>query len=105
MTDKKVDIVVIGAGLTGLTLAFYLEKAGKKVILLEKNERVGGVIHTEEEDGFVYEKGPNTGVISSEAIVQLFDDLKEKCELVTPKPQAKERWILKNGKWEPISSG
>ncbi|MGQ1786632.1 MULTISPECIES: protoporphyrinogen oxidase [unclassified Saccharicrinis] len=105
MADNKVDIVIVGAGLTGLTLAFYLEKAGKKVMLLEKNDRVGGVISTAEEEGFVYEKGPNTGVIGTEGIVQLFDDLKGSCELVTPNPEADERWILKSGKWEPLPSG
>lgn len=105
MTVKKVDVVVIGAGLTGLTLAFYLEKAGKKVALIEKSDRVGGAIQTVHEKDFIYEMGPNTGVISTEGIVQLFDDLKGHCELITPDPVAKERWILKNGQWVALPSG
>ena len=105
MVGKKVDIVIIGAGLTGLTLAYYLEKSGKKVMVLEKADRVGGVINTAKENGFVFEKGPNTGVIGSEGIVQLFDDLKNDCEYVTPNKEAEERWILKNGRWEALPSG
>lgn len=105
MIEKQVDIVIVGAGLTGLTLAFYLKKAGKSVLLLEKNDRVGGVINTVEENEFIYEKGPNTGVIGSEGIVKLFDDLNGSCEHITPNAEAKERWILKSGKWEPIPSG
>ena len=105
MPVKKVDVVIVGAGLTGLTLAFYLKKAGKKVALIEKSDRVGGAIQTVHEKDFVYEMGPNTGVIGSEGIVQLFDDLKGHCELITPNPAAKERWILKNGQWVALPSG
>lgn len=36
--NKQVDICIIGAGLTGITLAYYLVKAGKSVTILEKNE-------------------------------------------------------------------
>ena len=36
--DRTEEIVIIGGGLTGLTTAYYLTKAGKKVVLLEKNK-------------------------------------------------------------------
>ena len=36
--NEKSEIVIIGGGLTGLTTAYYLAKAGRKVTLLEKNE-------------------------------------------------------------------
>jgi prolycopene isomerase len=39
---KKFDIIVIGAGLAGLSCAAYLLKAGCRVLLLEKNLRAGG---------------------------------------------------------------
>jgi oxygen-dependent protoporphyrinogen oxidase len=42
----KTDIIIVGAGLTGLTLAYYLKKEGKKIILVEKEKRAGGVINT-----------------------------------------------------------
>ncbi len=38
---EKYDIVVIGGGLAGLTCAAVLSKAGAKVVLLEKNQRLG----------------------------------------------------------------
>lgn len=101
----NVDIVVIGAGLTGLTLAYYLRKAGKKVVVVEKENRCGGAIRTFREEGFLFESGPNTGVLSSPELVMLFDDLKEKCEPELANPQAKQRWILKNGKWQALPSG
>ena len=45
MTDDT-DILIIGAGATGLMAARDLAKAGKKVTLLEARNRCGGRIHT-----------------------------------------------------------
>jgi monoamine oxidase len=39
---KQVDIVVVGAGLAGLTTAWLLSQAGLTVRVLEARERVGG---------------------------------------------------------------
>ena len=40
------DIVIIGAGLTGLTLAYLLRNSGKKVFIVEARNRLGGRILT-----------------------------------------------------------
>jgi oxygen-dependent protoporphyrinogen oxidase len=45
---QKTDVVVIGAGIAGLSAAYYLQKAGHKVIVLEASERVGGRMKTEQ---------------------------------------------------------
>lgn len=102
---KDVDVVIIGAGLTGLTTAFYLQKHGKRVLVLEKLPYTGGVMQTGVSDGFTYEKGPNTGVIGNTEVVQLFDDLGDACELEIANPEAKKRLIWKNGKWHALPSG
>lgn len=101
----KKDVTIIGAGLTGLTLAWYLQRAGKNVLLVEKEERPGGVINTNAEDGFVYETGPNTGILANPEIVELFEDLAGLCELETANPMAKNRWIWKSGQWHPLPAG
>ena len=103
--NNKIDVVVIGSGLTGLTLAYYLNKYGKKVLLLERNPIVGGVIHTHHKEGFTFEGGPTTGALGSEEMVELFDELKGDCEFEGTSDIAKERWILKNNKWKPIPAG
>lgn len=105
MKTIEKEIVVIGGGLTGLTLSFYLKKAGKSVMLIEQNDRTGGVINSVTENGFTYETGPSTGVISSIEIAELFEDLQGKCTLETANSQAKKRYIWKNHKWEALPSG
>lgn len=102
---SDVDVVIIGAGLTGLTTAYYLEKSGKKVLLLEKSGRYGGVINTKEENGFLYETGPNTGVIGNPEVMELFEDLGESCTLEIAKSSAKRRLIWKFGSWYALPSG
>ena len=42
----KADVIIIGAGLSGLRAAAVLEKAGLKVIIVEGERRVGGRLHT-----------------------------------------------------------
>lgn len=103
--DQKTDVVIIGAGLTGLSLGFWLKKAGIDFTIIEKENRTGGVINTVRENGFVFETGPNTGVLSTPELVRLFDDLGDSCKLAIADKSAAKRYILKNGKWTALPSG
>ena len=63
--------------------------------ILERQPRIGGVIHSHCEDGFIYESGPTTGVIGSIELAELlgaFPDIVQMAE-----PSAKRRLILKDG--------
>ncbi len=102
---QKADVVIIGAGLTGLTLAFYLKKAGKKVLILEKENRTGGVMRTIHKDGFTFETGPNSGSMGSAEMAELFEDLGDAVELEVANEQSKQRWVMKNGQWHSLPSG
>lgn len=48
MSDKSYDAVVVGAGHNGLVAAFYLARAGRRVLVVERREIVGGACVTEE---------------------------------------------------------
>ncbi|MGM0530383.1 MAG: protoporphyrinogen oxidase [Bacteroidota bacterium] len=99
------DIVILGAGLTGLTLAHKLKNSGKSVLVLEKGERPGGVISTRREDGFLYEEGPNTGVVKYGEVAELFEELEDYCKPHIPDDSVKKRYIWKHDRWEKLPSG
>ena len=46
------DVIVIGAGITGLTAAYELARRGRRVAVLEAAPRAGGLIQTTRVDGF-----------------------------------------------------
>ncbi len=98
------DIVIIGAGLTGLSTAFDLKKMGRDVLVLEKQGRIGGQIQTHTEDGFTFESGPNTGVVSFPEVAELFQDLEGRCQLETARESSKRRLIWKGSKFHALPS-
>ena len=105
MNTSQHDIVIIGAGLTGLSLGHFLKKQGKDFLILEKADKVGGVIQTFAEDGFIFESGPNTGTLGSDEIYELTEDLKDTCPLDIANEKAKKRFIWKGDKFHPLPSG
>jgi monoamine oxidase len=51
--DAKYDVIVVGAGIAGLGAGGILARAGRKVLVLEKNSQVGGRAATFTKDGWV----------------------------------------------------
>jgi len=67
MTSKRKEIVIVGAGMAGLTAAAYLARENHNVLLLDKNDRSGGLLNTFDYDGFFFDAGPrafvNSGIV------------------------------------------
>lgn len=57
METTSRDVVVVGAGVAGLTTARLLNDAGRRVVVLEARDRVGGRVHTERIGGRVTDLG------------------------------------------------
>ena len=53
----KSDVIIIGAGISGLTAAAHLTRQGKSVLILEATDSVGGRIKTENYNGFLLDHG------------------------------------------------
>jgi phytoene dehydrogenase-like protein len=54
---EDVDVAVVGAGLAGLACALTLAAAGRRVVVLEASDGVGGRVRTDEVDGFLLDRG------------------------------------------------
>lgn len=54
---NEYDVIVIGAGLAGLTCAYKLAKSNKKVLLIEKEKFIGGRTSSWDDNGFYVEAG------------------------------------------------
>lgn len=55
--QADLDVVIVGAGLAGLSCAKHLQRAGKRVAIYEASDGVGGRVRTDELDGYLLDRG------------------------------------------------
>ena len=89
-------VAVVGAGISGLTAAWALHRAGVAVKVFEQSTRVGGSVLTERRNGWLIEGGPNT--LQCQPIVQqLLQELGIEGERALANPTSRRRYIVKRG--------
>jgi protoporphyrinogen/coproporphyrinogen III oxidase len=69
------EVVIVGAGITGLAAAYEVARLGGRPIVHEASPRTGGLIRTECVDGFTIEAGPDSVLCSKPAGVALIREL------------------------------
>ena len=100
-----VKVVVVGAGIAGLTAAWELRKAGAgcEVTVLESERRAGGVIVSEQIDGFLVEGGPDGFLAGETDLCELATELGIGDRLVTQ--QARGTTVWTGNSLAPIEEG
>ena len=93
-------VIVVGAGISGLACAYALKKSGADVLLLESSASPGGMIHSVEDAGFLFETGPQS-FSATTTLNALAQDLGLTNELV-PAPFGAPRYIFVDGKLKPV---
>lgn len=76
------DTIIIGGGISGLFTGYKLSETGKKVLLIEASNRLGGRIKTTYEDGFFYESGAARFHKSHTKLLSLIDELGLKEDII-----------------------
>jgi oxygen-dependent protoporphyrinogen oxidase len=105
VSGDRLDAVVIGAGISGLTAAFRLKLGGRRVAVLEAAPRVGGAIETVSEAGWRFEMGPNTVLENHESVGRLIHDAGLDGEKIVAASSAKRRYLYKGGRLVPLPGG
>ena len=99
----KVNTVIIGGGISGLSTANFLSKKTSDFLILESSNRVGGTINSTKADGYILENGPNTVLDNNTAIQELLSDLSITEELIYPDlKKISNRYLLINDRLEKI---
>ena len=96
------DVIVVGAGLSGLTAAFRLTQQGFRVQVIEPAARPGGVIGSIRRDGVLYERGPNSGLDTTPLVNELLAAAGIAGERVDASAAAARRYILRDGALTPL---
>ena len=73
--SKRQSVLVIGAGIAGLTAAYQLQKAGYDVQVLEANEEPGGRMRTVDWEGFKVDVGAKFVTSSDKNLLGLVEEL------------------------------
>ncbi len=92
---KNYDNIVVGGGMAGLTSAIYLARAGRKVLLVEKNNECGGLVNSFNRNGFHFDAGVRA-LEDAGIITPMLNDLGIDIEFVkSPVSVGLEKEVLK----------
>ncbi|MCF3649104.1 protoporphyrinogen oxidase [Synoicihabitans lomoniglobus] len=91
-------VAIIGAGVTGLSAAYHLHRAGAAVRVFERSDRVGGPVHSTRDGDWLVESGPNSIQESSTELTRLIQDIGLDEVRSPAQAAARNRYILRNGR-------
>jgi oxygen-dependent protoporphyrinogen oxidase len=101
MTVTNVDVVIVGAGIAGLSAAYELQKRGLSFVILERGPRAGGVIFSEKVGGYTIDGGPDSLLTQKPEAIRLCEELGLGDRLVPTNPP-RLAFIQRGGRLHPL---
>jgi oxygen-dependent protoporphyrinogen oxidase len=98
-------MLIIGGGISGLSAAYYLAKAGVSSTLIEKRPRLGGVIQTERIDGYLVEGGPDSFLAVKPWALDLIRELGLESEVAGSNDHLRKTFIRRRGRMVVMPDG
>jgi len=96
------SITIIGGGISGLTVAFWLRRWGIDVTVLEAGAAPGGTMRTVREGGWLIEQGPNSALETTPLFGEMFAELGLEHEREYANPLSNRRYVLRDGVLHPL---
>ncbi|MGE0760636.1 MAG: protoporphyrinogen oxidase [Pirellulaceae bacterium] len=106
-TSSVRRIAVIGGGFSGLAAAHRLRELAPdaEVVLLEQSDRVGGVVRTEEADGFLFEHGADMFTTKEPWALGVCRRIGFDGELINTNAQHARAFVVRRGRLYPVPEG
>ncbi len=98
-------VAIVGGGISGLSCAYYLAKAGISPVLIESRPRLGGVIQTEHAAGCVIEAGPDSFLSVKPAATDLIRELGMAEEVIGSNDYLRKTYVWKKGRLLALPDG
>ncbi|MGH9324075.1 MAG: protoporphyrinogen oxidase [Vicinamibacteria bacterium] len=99
------NVLVIGGGIAGLTVAYALGRRGVDVLLVEAEDRLGGLISTSSRDGFLLDGGPDAFLAAKPHARLLCEELGLGDELIPTNPDRRRVYVLHQGRLKALPEG
>lgn len=98
-------VAIIGGGISGLSAAYYLSRAGIPFTLFEAEARLGGVIRTDHAAGCLVEAGPDSWIAQKPAALELVRELGLEDQVIGSNDDRRKTYIVRRRKLIPIPEG
>ncbi len=102
---ENIDAIILGAGITGLSCAYFLKNAGLNLRVLESEAACGGRIKTLSEANYLLEAGPNTLQSKDSELWDLVCELGLESRVEFAPENSRRRWIVRDGKLALLPTG
>ena len=99
------QVVIVGGGISGLSAAYDLARAGVPHTLIEKQPRLGGVIETRYEQGCVLECGPDSFLSTKPEALALIREMGLESEVIGSNDHQRVTYILRKGRLVRLPEG
>ena len=99
------SVAIVGGGISGLSTAYYLSKAGISSTLIEARPRLGGVIQTEHIQNCVVEAGPDSFISVKPWAMDLISELGMASDVIGSNDHERVTYIRRHGRLVPLPDG